>query len=180
MNRMRGVLAVMSIGILTLAACASTGSPTATANSGNGGNSGNNGGGGGLVFNGQVNLTGAIPVQGSFTDNQGFSFLHSCTDFAANGSTALGGWVGPDAGTVAGHDVQWSLELATAKFHGPGTYSDSAGLFTTFKIDDDLFGGGTTSVTINADGSGSAQLANDSGNPGQTESGTITWTCTGG
>ena len=176
MTRLRGVFATLVVGVLTLAACSSTPSPT-VGNSGNGGNPG--GGGGGLVFAGQLNLTGVIPVQGSFTDNTTMSFLHSCSDYAANGSTALAGWFGPDPGTVAGHAVEWSLQLGTAKFHGPGTYSASAGLFTVMKIDDSVLGGGTTSVTINADGSGSAQIANDSGNAAQTDSGTMTWTCTG-
>jgi hypothetical protein len=63
-------------------------------------------------------------------------------------------------------------------FHGAGTYSDVMPAGVTTEGDD--FSGTGSNMTINSDGSGNASFTSLPGSgtvSGQTESGTVTWTC---
>jgi hypothetical protein len=167
---------------LTLAACSSstTTPPTPTASAASNGGSSPAGSGGGqsakLTF--QVNFTGADAVQGSFstTDWQ----IYSCSDFAKS-TFAWNLGVGPQEGmptTVGGKLINFLLSVPTSMFHGAGTYSDVMPAGVTTESDD--FSGSGSTMTINSDGSGNASFTSLPGSgsvSGQTESGTVTWTC---
>ena len=93
----------------------------------------------------------------------------------------MAGWFGPDPNgtSIAGQTVEFTLSVALATFHGPATYPGNS--FLALKIGSDLYAGGAKSITINADGSGSAAFENaQAAGANQVESGTITWTCSSG
>ena len=171
---------------LTLAACSAstTTPPTPTSSVANNGGTGTGtatpGSGGGqsanLTF--QVNFTGADTVQGSFTSSEWQ--IYSCSDFAKS-AFAWNLGTGPQEGapiTVGGKLMNFLLSVPTSTFHGPGTYSNvmPAGVMT----EGDNFSDNGSTMTINSDGSGNASFTNLPGSgsvSGQTESGTVTWTC---
>jgi hypothetical protein len=174
------VVALLSAG---LAACSSSATPSPAANgsSVSGGVEGGGGGGGGVTFSGQIDFTGFAPLQGSFTDSSTASDATSCGDYATNGEKPVAGWFGPDpsGSTIGGQTVEFLLSIALNTFHGPGTYPGNS--FMALKIGSDLYAGGFKSITINADGSGSAAFENaQAAGANQVESGTITWTCSAG
>jgi hypothetical protein len=151
-------------------------SPT-NANAGGGGT----GGGGGVTLNGQIDFTGFAPLKGTFTDSSTASGSASCSDYATNGMKPVAGWFGPDPGsaTFSGQTVAFTLSVDLKTFKGPGTYPGNS--FIGLKIGPDLYAGGAKTITINPDGSGSASFADAQGaGANQVESGTITWTCSGG
>jgi hypothetical protein len=176
-RRSAGVVVVVLLSA-GLAACSSGGGASPTAN-GNPGSPGA-GGGTGITYTAQITFTGLPPIQGSFTDSSSASSATSCTDYASNGMKPLSGWFGPNpnGSTVGGQPVTFSLSIDLSTFHGPGTYKGNS--FMGLKIGPDLYTGGANSITVNADGSGSASFSGAQG-PGtsQVEAGTIMWTCSG-
>ncbi len=186
MRRLLGILPAIGAALaLTLAACGASATPTPTSPAGGGtpavgGTPASGGGGGGasakLAI--QVNFTGTDTVQGSFatTDWQ----IYSCSDFAKS-SLAWGIGVGPQEGvptTVGGKLVNFLLSVSNSSFHGPATYTDVMPAGVTVEGDD--FAGSGSTMTINGDGSGNASFTDLSGSgnvSGQSESGTVTWTC---
>jgi hypothetical protein len=168
------VVALLSAG---LAACSSSATPSPSAN----GSAGSAGGGGGVTFSAQIDFTGFVPLKGSFTDSSTASDASSCSDYANNGLKPVAGWFGPDpnGSTIGGQTVEFSLSVDLKTFHGPATYPGNS--FLALKIGSDLYAGGAKSITINADGSGSAAFSDaQASGAKQVESGTITWTCSGG
>jgi hypothetical protein len=168
------VVALLSAG---LAACGSSGPPSPSTTAGSGGA----GAGGGVTLSGQIDFTGFAPLKGSFTDSSTASGSSSCSDYATNGMKPVAGWFGPDPGgtTFDGKTVEFSLSVPLNTFKGPGTYPGNS--FLALKIGSDLYAGGAKSIIINADGSGSATFEDAQGSgSSQVESGTITWTCSGG
>jgi hypothetical protein len=170
------VVALLSAG---LAACSSSATPSPSANGSS--VSGGVQGGTGVTFSGQIVFTGFAPIQGSFTDSSTASDATSCGDYATNGMKPIAGWFGPDpsGSTIGGQTVEFSLSVDLNTFHGPATYPGNS--FMALKIGSDLYAGGVKSITINADGSGSAAFENaQAAGANQVESGTITWTCSAG
>jgi hypothetical protein len=168
---------------LALAACSAsvTTTPTPSGSGGSGSTPSSSGGGGGgqtAKLTVQVNFTGTDTVQGSFTTDDWQ--IYSCSDFAKS-SFAWNIGVGPQEGaptSVSGKLVNFLLSVPTGSFHGPGTYTDvmSAGV----TVESDNFSGSGSTMTINSDGSGNASFTDLSGSgdvSGQSESGTVTWTC---
>jgi hypothetical protein len=168
---------------LALAACSAsattTPTPTAVGNS-NGGTSAPGSGSGGQTANlsFQVNFSGADSVQGSFTTTDWASF--SCSDFAKS-SFVWNLGVGPQEGmptTVSGKLINFLVSAPNKMFHGTGTYTDVLPAGVTVEGDD--FSGPDSTMTLNSDGSGNVSFTNMPGSgsvSGQTESGTVTWTC---
>ena len=169
---------------LALTGCsASTAAPpTQTASTANSGGTGTpaagSGGGQSANLSFEVNFTGADTVQGSFSSSEWQ--IYSCTDFAKS-TFAWNIGIGPQEGaptTVGGKLVNFLLSVPTAMFHGAGTYSDVMPAGVTTEGDD--FSGTGSTMTVNSDGSGNASFTGLSGSgsvSGQTESGTVTWTC---
>jgi hypothetical protein len=173
------MLAGLSVA-LTACSASTTTPPTPTAGAANSGGTATTGNGGGrsanLTF--QVNFTGADTVQGSFTSSEWQ--IYSCTDFAKS-TFAWNLGIGPQEGaptTVGGKRINFLLSVPTGMFHGAGTYSDVMPAGVTTEGDD--FSGSGSTMTINGDGSGNASFTSLPGSgtvSGQTESGTVTWTC---
>ena len=174
---------IVGIGLaLTACSASTTTPPTPTASvANNGGTStptAGSGGGQDAVLTFQVNFTGADTVQGSFTSSEWQ--IYSCSDFAkSNFAWNIG--VGPQEGmptTVGGKLINFLLSVPTSMFHGAGTYSNVMPAGVTTENDD--FSDNGSTMTINSDGSGNASFTNLPGSgtvSGQTESGTVTWTC---
>ncbi|MFI5285403.1 MAG: hypothetical protein ACHQ4F_03685 [Candidatus Dormibacteria bacterium] len=164
---------------LALAACsASANLPTVSAkNAVNGGTSG----GGAITFAVHVSFTGADSVQGSFTDNSSGTGYSSCADFAKGDSVGFVQGPGtPSASNtvIDGKSVSFLLHVAKDAFHGPGTYSGNVIVGGGPTIgSDSFFSTASSSYTINGDGSGQASFTNATGTATQSESGTVTWTC---
>jgi hypothetical protein len=136
-----------------------------------------------VTFTVQVDLTGGAPLAGSFTDTETGSGFGSCAQYAS--MTGLG-WYSPSAQNteVAGKHLQLLLDVSRDAFHGPGTYKATlvGGVDVGDAPNDQSYYEGTASVTLNADGSGHGSLTNLqplSVAASGTESGTITWTCSG-
>lgn len=172
---------------LVLAGCSASTTPTPTPTSSapsNGGSgttgTGTTGSGGGqsanLTF--QVNFSGTDTVQGSFSTTDWASF--ACSDFAKS-SFVWNLGIGPQEGmptTVNGKLINFLLSAPKGSFHGAGTYTDVMPAGVTTEGDD--FAGSDSTMTLNSDGSGNASFTNLAGSgsvSGQTESGTVTWTC---
>jgi len=159
---------------LTACSAGSGGTPTpAPAATGNAG-----GGGAGIVYHAQINFTGFAPIQGTFDDSSLGTDFGSCANFAKSGMNPVGGWAGPspDGVTIGGQVLTFSLLIGQTQFKGPGTYPGTS--FLALKIGSDLYAGGSDSIVVNADGSGSTSFANAQGSgTNMVESGTITWTC---
>jgi hypothetical protein len=165
---------------LTACSASATTSPTPTASVANNGGTGTPGSGGGqsanLTF--QVNFTGTDAVQGSFTSNEWQ--IYSCSDFAKS-TFAWNIGVGPQEGvptTVGSMLINFLLSVPTSTFHGAGTYTDVMPAGVTAGSDN--FSGSGSTMTVNSDGSGNASFTSLAGSgtvAGQTESGTVTWTC---
>jgi hypothetical protein len=186
--RVRVIWLAMVAGLgLALAACSAstttTTPPPTAAGTSNGGSTtptpGSGSGGGQtakLTF--QVNFSGMDTVQGSFTATDWQSF--TCSDFAKS-SFVWNLGIGPQQGaptTVGGKLINFLISAPKTMFHGAGTYMDvlPAGVMA----EGDNFSGSDSTMTINSDGSGNASFTNLPGSgsaSGQTESGTMTWTC---
>lgn len=92
----------------------------------------------------------------------------------------VGGWAGPSPTQVSigGEVLTFSLLIGQNQFKGPGTYPGTS--FLALKIGSDLYAGGSDSIVVNADGSGSTSFTNARGSgTNMVENGTITWTCSG-
>ena len=184
---MKILLAGISVVALGFALAGCSVSPATSSNTVSDNAPGSNGGGGGAAtFNVTVNFTGVDPLQGSFTDSQTGSGFSSCSQY--------GTLIGPtrpfysptppmQQAVVQGKSLDFLFTVASTSFHGPGTYP-AAGL-TGLSVGSDEFttqNNSTSSVTVNGDGSGSASFANYvsfSGSGTGTESGAVTWTCSG-
>jgi hypothetical protein len=173
------MLAWLGLALTACSASTTTTPPPTTSGTSNGGN-GTPGSGGGQTANltFQVNFTGADTVQGSFTSDEWQ--IYTCSDFAKS-AFAWNLGTGPQEGvptTVGGKLVNFLLSVPTGMFHGAGTYSDVMPAGVTTEGDD--FSGTGSTMTINSDGSGNASFTSLPGSgtvSGQTESGTVTWTC---
>jgi hypothetical protein len=180
-TRLAGTGSAVVLG-LVLAGC----SASAASNGSNGGGSiaGSGGGGRGTVtFMVTVNWSGPDPVQGTFTDSSTGSGFDSCSQYA----TATGVlWLSPSTNTaqVQGKSIGFAFDVSATTFHGPGTYADTL-TGSGVSVGSDNFTAGhsaMSSVTVKADGSGSASFTDLFGLNTSTEapeSGTITWTCSG-
>ncbi|HEV2218096.1 MAG TPA: hypothetical protein VGV88_11045 [Candidatus Dormibacteraeota bacterium] len=175
-----GRLAPMIVAVAMLAGCTSS-NPTANTSSGGASNAGKCNEPC-VLFHVQINLTGLDNVQGSFVDIDSGTGYSSCAEFAKGDS--VGFVQGPGSNTIpttviAGKTLNFLFRVNKDRFHGPGTYSNT--LLAGITIGADTFVGGTSSETLNADGSGQASLANYSGGrstgPQGNESGTVSWTC---
>ena len=124
-------------------------------------------------------LHGATEGTASFKDDTTGSALSGCAQAATANSS--GNWVMPSQHysslSVGGHGIGEGVELTPADhFTGsPGTYHPgNAPIF----VDTDQFNPSAfTSLTLNADGSGSLTLATYSDSSGATLDGSVTWTC---
>jgi len=182
-----GTISAVALGV-ALAGCSVSPASNSTNGGGGGGNAtnaGSNGGGGGAVtFNVTVAFTGVDPLQGSFTDSDTGSGFSSCSQYATLvGPTRPFYSPSPSSQQVQGTSVGFIFTVASTSFHGPGTYPDaSLGGLAVGDSDFTTQNNSTTSVTVNGDGSGTASFANYpsfSGSGQGTESGTVTWTCSG-
>ena len=182
-----GTIAAVALGA-ALAGCSVSPASNGNNGGGNGGNTGgsNGTGGGAVTFNVTVNFTGVDPLQGSFTDSDTGSGFTSCSQYAT--------LVGPtrpfysptppmQPALVQGKSIAFILTVASATFHGPGTYPTAAlGGLTVGSDEFTTANNATSSVTVSSDGSGMASFANYvefSGSGQGTESGAVTWTCSG-
>jgi hypothetical protein len=177
------MIAGLSLALVACSASATT-TPTPTArgtSKGGSGTPGSGSGGGGaqsanLTF--QVSFNGTDTVQGSFTTTDWAIF--TCSDFAKS-SFVWNLGIGPQEGmptTVSGKLVNFLISAPNKMFHGTGTYMDVLPAGVTVEGDD--FSGTDSTMTINSDGSGNASFTSLPGSgsvSGQTESGTVTWTC---
>ena len=183
-GRLRGSIIAAAL-VIALAGCGSGPSASPAASQPDQA-TGDVGGSGQVIFNVQVDFTGDDNVQGSFVDNDTGTGYASCTEYATFNPTGVGSWLspGPPAGAdtqIGGKSLTFAFMVSTADFHGPATYADSLG---SLVIGDDTFVRGTTgtsTVTLNADGSGQGSFSelSDIGAQSGTESGTISWTCSG-
>jgi hypothetical protein len=134
----------------------------------------------GIEFQVTVDFTGARALSGSFVDDD-HGGDGTCAQYATTNNPVVG-WLGPQppAGRdvrVNGQTVSYGLMLRPDQFHGPGTYS--GGVMSGLTVGPDTFMGKNSSLTIKADGSGSAtftdfqMISRGSGS----ESGTMHWTC---
>jgi hypothetical protein len=84
---------------------------------------------------------------------------------------------------VQGKSIAFIFTVASASFHGPGTYPTATlGGLTVGSDEFTTANNATSSVTVSSDGSGMASFANYvefSGSGQGTESGAVTWTCSG-
>lgn len=183
MRRLFVCLCVMSAAVL--AGCGAAGASTTPPPTVGTGNSGTNGSGGNapgkVIFTVQVNFTGADPVSGSFTDPDTGSGYSSCSQYATQTST-LAPWIAPGAqaqssAQVQGKSITMLMTIQAGVYHGPGTYANPIKGLT---IGSDDFYIGNSSVTVNADGSGTATFMNlTSPLANGAKSGTYAWTCSG-
>lgn len=188
--RLAGTISTVTLG-LALAGCSV--SPASNGNSGGGNasntgsSSSNSGGGGAVTFNVTVNFTGVDPVQGSFTDSETGSGVSSCLQYATLVSS-IRPFHSPappmqQQAQIQGKTLAFQFTVSSTSFHGAGTYP--ATIAGGVSVGSDEFttqGNSTSSVTVNGDGSGMASFANYvefSGSGQGTESGTVTWTCSG-
>jgi hypothetical protein len=179
--RLRGSSIAMALA-LVLAGCGSAASTTSP----NDQATGDVGGSGQIIFNVQVAFTGDDNIQGSFVDNDTGTGYASCAEYATFNPTGVGVWLspGPPAGAdtqIGGKSLTFAFMVSIDTFHGPATYADSLG---SLVIGADTFMRGTTgtsTVTLNGDGSGDGSFSDfsDIGAASGTESGTVSWTCSG-
>ena len=171
---------------VALAGCSVSPAPNGNNGSGNATNTGSSNGGGAVTFAVTVNFTGIDPLQGSFKDSETGSGFSSCSQFATLvGPTRPFYSPAPPTGqaVVEGKSLGFLFTVASSSFHGPGTYSATiAGGVSVGNDDFTTQNNATSSVTVDGNGSGMASFANYvefSGSGQGTESGTVTWTCSG-
>ncbi|MBV8528135.1 MAG: hypothetical protein JOZ75_07450 [Candidatus Dormibacteraeota bacterium] len=184
---MRLLTAAGALAMFTLAGCSASSPGITNGTTNSGGTHAGGGSGGGVTFAVTINWTGPDPLQGSFTDTSTGSGYSSCSEYGTRTGVI---WESPSPGSGAAiHQVQgktlgFLYTIGTNTFHGPGTYPGTL-TATSVQVGNDSFLGShdaTSSVTVNADGSGNASfggLLNFAGTGDATESGTITWTCSG-
>ena len=173
---MRRMAVVMSAAAMVAAACSGGGSPTAqpvaTGNA--------SGSGVGIVLHATINFTGFVAISGTFDDTSLGADFGSCSDYAKNGMAPVGGYFAPQAQdvTIGGQAISFAISVGQSSFKGPGTYPGTS--FMALKIGNDIYAGGSDSIIVNADGSGSTSFSNAQGAKTEmVENGTISWTCSG-
>ena len=182
---MRGPVALLVSAMLVVAGCGSSASPSvpglsiavASPSAGSGGAGSD---GYGVAFTVNVSFTGAAELHGSFVDTYTGRSFPSC---AAYVSAAL--WTSPGAVTgaerIGGLPVSFDFALPPGEFAGPGNYAP--GVMGRLSIGTDAFEGTESWVTLHDDGSGSGWFKGfkpvGGTATGKSESGTVTWTCSG-
>lgn len=180
-SKIRLARAVVPV-VLALLLCACSGGSQGTTATTAVPGTGSNGGGGQVLFNVKIDFTGDDTIQGTFADSDTGSGFASCAEYSSTTVPGLG-WLGPAPAAggvteVGGKSVSFLVEVAD--FNGPGTYTGK--VFDSLQIGGDTFQGNESStVTVNADGSGSGSFSDlqDIGVNSGTESGTLSWTCSG-
>ena len=131
--------------------------------------------GGSHQFTATLTVTGEVKFTLSFT--QSLSVLPACSEIAKTGCTGKT-WSIPQPNTQDSK-LNWNVQ----PYAGPGTYSDAATFgnsieLTGLKGDEyDQVDSSVGSVTVNADGSGSATFKNHQDSDEKAVSGSETWTC---
>ena len=140
-----------------------------------------------------IHFSGADPLQGMYTDSYTIParVVRSCSDYASRGFPGRGFFfptgynqATSSLATIGGHQMDISVEIPAAQFHGPGTYDqngfEDSGVVA---VDNDDFGGSgeTGLLTLHADASGTLMLSNLTARGGsKSESAIASWTCSGG
>ena len=180
----RGPLVLLVSAMLLVAGCAPSVSPSsagASVAAESPAGSGDAGGGGhGLAFIVQVSFTGATEIHGSFLDLCTGRTFASCAAYAG---AQL--WRSPGAVTgterIAGLPVSFDFALPPGEFAGPG--NSAPGVMGRLSIGTDSYVGTESWVTIQCRriGRGVVQRVQLDGGAvaGKSESGTVTWTCSG-
>ena len=184
-TRLAGTGAAVALGLLLAGCSVSPASNSSNGGGNGGGNAGSGGGnaGGKVTFTVTVNWSGPDPVQGTFTDSSTGSGFDSCSQYATEKGVV---WLSPSTNTaqVQGKSIGFAFDVSATTFHGPGTYPDTL-TGSGVSVGSDTFIAGhsvMSSVTVNADGSGTASFSDLFGLNTSTEApelGTITWTCSG-
>ena len=182
---MRGPVALLVSAMLLVAGCGSSASPSVpglpiavaspSAGSGGAGSDGYR-----VAFTVKVSFTGVAELHGSFVDTYTGRSFPSC---AAYVSAAL--WTSPGAVTgaerIGGLPISFDFALPPGEFAGPGNYAP--GVMGRLSIGTDTFEGTESWVTLHDDGSGSGWFKGfkpvGGTATGTSESGTVTWTCSG-
>ena len=179
-----GIVALASVALL-IAACGS--SSTATNATNVGGSSSPDAGpttgaasGGTHEFTATLSVTGAVTKSASFTE--GIAGRPACAAFAQAGIPGTGAnpkvWYLPN-----NPDYTFLMTWDVLTYTGPGTYTGSAANSANLAAGGQQFvaltpTSSTLSVTVNADGSGSATFSNLQNQATKAAvSGTETWTC---
>jgi len=179
-----GIVALASVALL-VAACGSSGTPTNVSNPGGASSQGagaTTGGvsGGTHEFTATLSVTGAVTKSASFTE--GIAGRPACAAFAQAGIPGTG--VNPKLWYLPNNpDYTFLMTWDVMTYTGPGTYTGSAANSANLAAGGQQFvaltaTSSTLSVTVNADGSGSATFSNLQNQATKAAvSGTETWTC---
>jgi hypothetical protein len=126
-------------------------------------------------------VTGATTKSESYVEP--LERLPSCADLAQSGVGSPATWSVPQ-----GQDQTFYISWNITPYMGPGTYTDpsafldSVDIYTsTGQYSPSKTSPGTLSITVNADGSGTAtfeNVPNFNRDPAPSISGKLTWTCT--
>jgi len=131
--------------------------------------------GGSHQFAATLTVTGAVKFTLTFT--QSLSVLPACSEIAKTGFTGKT-WSIPQPNTQDSK-LNWNVEPYT----GPGAYSDTKTFGNSVELTGpkgdqyDQVDSSSGSVTVNADGSGSATFQNLQDSLSKAVSGSETWTC---
>lgn len=127
-------------------------------------------------FTATLTVTGAVAKTVNFT--QGLPYLPPCATLAKTGFTGAT-WSIPQ-GNSAAEMLNWNV----SPYNGPGTYSDVSTYENSVELTDQASGteydpvdASVMSITVNADGSGSATFKNLQDTDGNAVNGSETWTC---
>jgi hypothetical protein len=131
--------------------------------------------GGSHQFTATLTVTGAVKFTLTFT--QPLSVLPVCSEIAKIGFTGKT-WSIPQPNTQDSK-LNWNVQ----PYNGPGTYSDTKTFGNSVQLtgpkgdEYDQVDSSVGSVTVNADGSGSATFQNLQDSLSKAVSGSETWTC---
>jgi hypothetical protein len=131
--------------------------------------------GGSHQFAATLKVTGAVKFTLSFTDS--LSVLPACSALAKTGFSS-NTWSIPQPNTQDSK-LNWNVQ----PYAGPGTYSDRNAFGNSVELtgpkgtEYDQVDSSVLSVTVNADGSGSATFKNLQDSDAKAVSGSETWTC---
>ena len=181
---MRRVWVVLAGVALFLGACSSPAAPPAaappTAPSGAGASNGAPGATSGPVSGGSHQFDATLKVTGSVTQSADFtetlSLLPACSVLARTG---FGGtWSIPQPSISRALVLNWNI----TPYSGPGTFTKRTAFASSVEFDTatDQFtpvAASVLSITVNADGSGSATFSKLKDGLGGTVNGSETWTC---
>ena len=180
---MAGIVALASVALL-IAACGSSstatdathlgGGPSQAAGATTGAVSGST-----HAFAATLSVTGAVPKSASFTES--IAGRPACAAFAQAGIAA---GIHPKVWYLPNNsDSSFLMTWDVLTYTGPGTYTDPSTLSVSLSAAGDQFvaltpTSSTLSVTVNADGSGSATFSNLQDQATKAAvSGSETWTC---